>query len=251
MYKLLLCWRYLRTKYIALASIVSVMLGVMTMIVVNAVMSGFTNEMQNRIHGILSDVVLESRSLDGFPDAEWHMDRIRQVLHQPGQSVLVSPGTTEADLALERDPIQGMTPTVVVPAMLYFRVGDTKITRQVQLIGIDEKTQAQVSDFAKYLQHPKNREPGGLSFELRLGGYDVIDHQPNSGAKPREQMAEAGKKRRIRMAETEEFRRRLFPSREALEKPGAEAVKDPFAGTGPAGRRQPSPSIRERSSGPA
>ena len=60
MYKFLLCWRYLRTRYIALASIISVMLGVATMIVVNSVMSGFTTEMQNRIHGILSDVVFES-----------------------------------------------------------------------------------------------------------------------------------------------------------------------------------------------
>ena len=70
MYKLLLCWRYLRTRYIALVSIVSVMLGVATMIVVNAVMEGFTHEMQDRIHGILSDIVFESRSLDGVPDAE-------------------------------------------------------------------------------------------------------------------------------------------------------------------------------------
>ncbi len=38
MYKYLLCWRYLRTRWIALASIVSVTLGVATMIVVNAVM---------------------------------------------------------------------------------------------------------------------------------------------------------------------------------------------------------------------
>ena len=79
MYKLLLCWRYLRTRYIALASIISVMLGVATMIVVNSVMSGFTTEMQNRIHGILSDVTFENRSLEGMRDAQWHMDQIRQV----------------------------------------------------------------------------------------------------------------------------------------------------------------------------
>ena len=78
MYKLLLCWRYLRTRYIALASIVSVMLGVATMIVVNSVMEGFTHEMQDRIHGILSDLVFESRSLDGFPDADRHMAEIRK-----------------------------------------------------------------------------------------------------------------------------------------------------------------------------
>ena len=55
------------------------MLGVATMIVVNAVMAGFSHEMEGRIHGILSDVVFESREgLDGFPDAEWHMERIRK-----------------------------------------------------------------------------------------------------------------------------------------------------------------------------
>ncbi len=53
MYKLLLCLRYLRTRYIALASIVSVMLGVATMIVVNSVMAGFTREMQDRMNLLL------------------------------------------------------------------------------------------------------------------------------------------------------------------------------------------------------
>ena len=73
LYKLLLCCRYLRTRYIALASIISVMLGVATMIVVNSVMSGFTTEMRNRIHGILSDVIVESISMDGFYDPDRHM----------------------------------------------------------------------------------------------------------------------------------------------------------------------------------
>jgi len=79
MYKFLLCWRYLCTRYIALVSIISVMLGVATMIVVNSVMQGFSTEMQNRIHGINSDLLFESRSLDGIPDADWHMEQIRQV----------------------------------------------------------------------------------------------------------------------------------------------------------------------------
>ena len=99
MYKFLLCWRYLRTRYIALASIISVTLGVATMIVVNSVMSGFVGEMYDRLHGILSDVVLESRSINGFPDAEGHMEKIRQVAG---------------------DAIEAMTPTVMVPAMLLY-----------------------------------------------------------------------------------------------------------------------------------
>src|SRR5204863_293477 len=62
MYKLLLSWRYLRTRYIALASIISVTLGVGTLIVVNGVMAGFTREMHVRLHGILSDIIVESHS---------------------------------------------------------------------------------------------------------------------------------------------------------------------------------------------
>ena len=67
MYKLLLCWRYLRTRYIALASIISVTLGVATMIIVNSVMDGFSHEMQDRIHGILSDIVFEPAARKAFP----------------------------------------------------------------------------------------------------------------------------------------------------------------------------------------
>src|SRR5687767_15534526 len=108
MYKLLLCWRYLRTRYIALASIISVMLGVATMIVVNAVMEGFTQEMQERIHGILSDLVFESQSLDGFPDADRCMTEIRDIAGPY---------------------IAGMSPTVHVPAMLSYSYGNQYVTR--------------------------------------------------------------------------------------------------------------------------
>lgn len=69
MYKLLLCVRYLRTKYIALACIISVMLGVATMIVVNSVMAGFTTEMRDRLHNFIADIVIESRSMSGVENA--------------------------------------------------------------------------------------------------------------------------------------------------------------------------------------
>src|SRR5437899_12615108 len=78
MYKLLLCSRYLRTRYIALASIVSVMLGVATMIVVNSVMAGFSSEMRDRIHGILADMVTEAGSMGGFPNPEQKMRLIEE-----------------------------------------------------------------------------------------------------------------------------------------------------------------------------
>ncbi|HIA18848.1 MAG TPA: ABC transporter permease [Planctomycetes bacterium] len=148
MYKLLLAWRYLRTRYIALASIISVTLGVATLIVVNSVMAGFTEEMHKRLHGILSDVVVESHDLNGLPDPEWHMEQIRQVI--PNE-------------------LEGMTASVHVPAMLNFQYNGTWVTRQVQLIGVDPETYAQVSNFGQYVLHPENQRQ--LSFWLREDSY--------------------------------------------------------------------------------
>ena len=68
MYKLLLCWRYLQTRYLALACVVSIMLGVATLIVVNSVMSGFSTKLRDRLHGLLSDVLIEATTMDGFAD---------------------------------------------------------------------------------------------------------------------------------------------------------------------------------------
>src|SRR5688572_5537108 len=112
------------------------MLGVATMIVVNAVMEGFTHEMQEKIHGILSDLVFESQSLDGFPDADRRMAEIREVAGKY---------------------IEGMSPTVNIPAMLGYSIGNQYVTKQVMIIGVDEATYASVGDFGRYLQHRENR----------------------------------------------------------------------------------------------
>src|SRR5262245_30304539 len=112
MYKFLLCWRYLRTRYIALASIISVMLGVATMIVVNSVSAGFAEKMRDRLHGVLADVVVEARSLDGFDSPKAVMDLISR---RAG------------------DRIEAMALTSEVYALLNYTVGSETVTRQVQL----------------------------------------------------------------------------------------------------------------------
>lgn len=169
MYKFLLCWRYLRTRYIALASVVSVTLGVWAMIAVNAVMSGFAHEMKTRIHGILSDVVFESHSSQGMDDPEYHIQQIRRVAG---------------------DYIAGLTPTVHVPAMLTFEHYGNHYTRPVTLIGIDPETQSDASDFSKYLLHPGNRQK--MSFELREGGFDTRDREEGAPENGRRVLGEAG-----------------------------------------------------------
>lgn len=163
MYKLLLSWRYLRTRYIALASIISVTLGVGTLIVVNSVMAGFTREMHVRLHGILSDVIIESHSMDGLVDPAWHMSEVKKVVG---------------------DDVVGMTAAVHVPAMLTMNFRGQMSTRQITLIGVDEATYADVSDFRQYLRHPENRKQ--LSFALREDGYgSEDDDMPPSGWKYR------------------------------------------------------------------
>src|SRR5262249_28491715 len=145
MYKFLLCWRYLLTRYLALACIISVMLGVATLIVVNSVMSGFSTRLRDRLHGLLSDVLVEATSFEGFPDAEEKLARIRQ------------------------DPVLGqkvaaVTATMDVFALLQFRAFGETITKRVQVVGIDPSSRAQVGGFSEHLVNQRNNPRP--SFEL-------------------------------------------------------------------------------------
>jgi lipoprotein-releasing system permease protein len=155
MYKILLCTRYLRTRYIALASIISVMLGVATMIVVNSVMAGFSHEMRSRIHGILADMVLEAGSMDGNADPEWQMQKIREVAGQY---------------------IEAMSPTVEVYGLITFRYGGQYMPRPVTLIGIDPPSKNKVGDLAIHLENykPVLDEQGRV---VRPAEYS-LDHTP-------------------------------------------------------------------------
>jgi len=139
MYKLLLCWRYLRTRYLALVCIVSVMLGVATLIVVNSVMAGFSTKLRERLHGLLSDVVIESYDHEGFADYEGKMARI------------------EADPFL-RPRIAAMTPTMEVFALIQFSYKGSPILRVVHMIGVDPEGRKNLGGFAEYLVREDNRE---------------------------------------------------------------------------------------------
>jgi len=130
MYKFLLANRYLRTRFIALASIISVTLGVATMIVVNSVMSGFSSQMKDRIHGILADVMIETTSMDGAHDPALLMDQVEQAAGSY---------------------IAAMTPTVEIYGMMSFRWAGQEINRPVTLIGIVPEGKDAVSPLRQYL----------------------------------------------------------------------------------------------------
>ena len=145
MYKLLLCWRYLISRYLALACIISIMLGVATLIVVNSVMAGFSTKLKDRLHGLLSDVLVESLVHDGFADPEGKMQRIWN-----------SP---------VGDKIEAMTPAIEILGLIQITYnGQQMPPRAVRLIGIDPKGRARLGGFAQYLTDPRNQQ--NPSFEL-------------------------------------------------------------------------------------
>src|SRR5262245_55229568 len=117
MYKLLLCWRYLKTRYLALACVISVMLGVATLIVVNSVMTGFSTKFRERLLGLLSDIVVEAHGLEGFPNANAKIAQIRSV-------------------PFLNERIEAMAATMEVFAMIQHPWGSGSITRAVKLIGV-------------------------------------------------------------------------------------------------------------------
>ncbi len=141
MYKFLLCTRYLRSRYIALASIISVTLGVATMIVVNSVMAGFSTEMRDRIHGILADVIIESDNMEGVHHPEKQMNLIRQVVG---------------------DKVEAMTATVQVYAMLSFQYAGKWRTRPITLIGIDPEGKGKVGPLKNNLLSYKPSKENGV-----------------------------------------------------------------------------------------
>lgn len=153
MYRLLLCTRYLRTRFIALASIISVMLGVATMIVVNSVMSGFSHEMRTRINGILADVDIETNSLNGEADAEELMARAR---------------------AVTGDRIEAISATVEVFGLLHFRRGGQWIPRPVTLVGIDPDAESKVSPLEGHLDSFRDITEDGIVTRRRLRAAGAI-----------------------------------------------------------------------------
>lgn len=138
MYKVLLCWRYLRTRFLVLVCIVSVMLGVATLIVVNSVMSGFSTKLKERLHGLLSDLVIEAHDYDGFYDPEGKMALIRS-----------DPFLNER--------IEAMSPTLEIFAMYHYAYNGRPFTHTVKVIGVDLETRRQIGGFAEHLVREDNR----------------------------------------------------------------------------------------------
>jgi lipoprotein-releasing system permease protein len=163
-YKLLLCTRYLQTRYLAFICIVSVMLGVATLIVVNSVMSGFSTKLKSRLHDTLADVVVDTEQLTGF--SKHDKQGYPLIDPQTGQPIPLSP--EEIRSAIEASPaagkIEAITATIEVFAILQFQYRGQTMTKPVRVIGIDPEGRTAIGGFSQYLvrQHDSTKP----SFDL-------------------------------------------------------------------------------------
>jgi lipoprotein-releasing system permease protein len=144
-YKLLLCLRYLRTRYLAFVCVVSVLLGVATLIVVNSVMSGFSNKLKTQLHGASSDLTMHTEESGGFPYTAADIER----------RIAATPAGPY---------VQAVSPVVDYYAMLQFQLRGPggrlmPITKMVRIQAIDPEQHAKVGKFADYLVNNKGN-PG-------------------------------------------------------------------------------------------
>jgi lipoprotein-releasing system permease protein len=139
LYKVLLCWRYLLTRYLALACVVSVMLGVATLIVVNSVMSGFSTKLQDRLRGQISDVVVECIWTTGMDDVPEKLHRI------------------SADPYLSAH-VEAVSPTMEIFGIVEYFVNGEPVMHPVHVLGVDPKLRARMGGFGEFLLDKSNRE---------------------------------------------------------------------------------------------
>src|SRR5262245_31625079 len=135
------------------------MLGVGTLIVVNSIMAGFSSKLRDRLHALLSDVLVESMTYDGFPDPQKKMEMVRR--------------------SAVGDKIEAMTPTMEVFAMLQFNYNGETVVRPVRLIGIDPKTRAEVGGFTEHLfLDEKTRAPATFALSAEARQRNVMTTAP-------------------------------------------------------------------------
>jgi lipoprotein-releasing system permease protein len=152
MYKWFLAWRYLHTKLIAFIGIASVMLCVAMVLTVISVLGGFLDTVKARSKGLLSEIVIETSSLQGFPMYEEiaaHLSRTMPEVVRVSTPVIFSYGI--------------------------FRVPVTTYTKPARVLGIRLQDYAKVNDFEDGLHYEKYY-PGTTTLapqRMPVGGFAV------------------------------------------------------------------------------
>lgn len=160
MYVLLLWMRYLRTRYLAMVCVVSVMLGVATLIVVNSVMSGFSTKLTEQLKALQSDIIIESvDQIAGTP----------MTADQMVAKIKASPAAAH---------IKAMSPTVELFALMQFQFRGRSFSQRVRLIGVDPKMHGELGGWSECLMDPERRTNPSFAISAEaMRRYDAM-HPP-------------------------------------------------------------------------
>ncbi len=151
-YQVLISQKYLRSRKVNIIAVVAVMLGVTALIIVSSVMDGFARDIQARIRGIMSHVVVESDQLVGIGDYERLIGRLEKV-----------------------PQVAACAPLVECPFVL-IRSGEQ--TRFGQLRGIDPEREKKTSKIQTYLRALDDRVRKSGNYErYKLQVADALTKQ--------------------------------------------------------------------------
>lgn len=135
MYKLFLTLRYLCRKWIAVFAMLSVWLCVAMVLIVFSVMDGFLENIKQHSRGLLSDIIVDVGTLQGFP----YYDDFSAYLHQQAPEL-----------------IESVTPVIYNYAILRVKTGRAQnITKPVRVVGIDLAGYSSVNTFHDSLYYEK------------------------------------------------------------------------------------------------
>ncbi len=133
MYKLFLCLRYLRRRYIALVAIIGIALCVFMVVIVASVMNGFLGGVEDAARGMMGDVIVDGPG--GLPYYEEFIAELNKL-----------------------DNVEAATPVIYTAGLLRLR---SKYTQMVRVVGIRLPQATEVTRFGDGLYpDPLEAAPG-------------------------------------------------------------------------------------------
>ena len=156
-YRFVVAMRLLRARKINIISILGVMVGVASIIVVMSVMDGFQKELRSKIRGTLSDFIIAIN-----PESVVYEDLKRDVENVDG----VDAATIQYHTA------------VVVPIEHKGQDGGRQSTMLVRLVGIEPGEESRISDFLHYLENEPPDPPTGQFDQNHKSRHPVVCDGP-------------------------------------------------------------------------
>ncbi len=147
--------RLLQKRRIAFFAIGAVTLCVAMVLIVISVMGGFLDLVRDRSRGLLGDLIMENKSLLGFPGYQEYIDQIKQLRDENGRPI-----------------VHEATPVIYTYGVLRFPV--SKVTNMVRVVGVRLDESVRVTRFGPSLNYERFY-PGTTTLAKQQQAYWGLD----------------------------------------------------------------------------